>query len=143
MKIDEQLASSPFALVPRFISAQEATELRGLYDDDSLFRSRVVMERHAFGSGEYKYFANPMPPRIQELREELYALLRPIANDWMRRMGKGTEFPKTHQAFLDQCFASEQKRPTALLSSTDRAITTGCIKICTDRSRFRCRRRFT
>jgi uncharacterized protein len=115
MNVAECLATSPFTLARRFVSSREAEQLRSLYDDDALFRSRIVMQRHSFGAGEYKYFANPMPPRIQELREELYALLRPVAQDWMRRMGKPAAFPKTHQAFLDECFASEQKRPTALL----------------------------
>jgi uncharacterized protein len=113
--LEERLRETSFAVVPQFIEAEEARKLRSLYDDDSLFRSRIVMERHAYGRGEYKYFANPLPTAIRALREELYALLQPIANDWMQRMGSKQRFPATHQAFLDECFSSEQKRPTALL----------------------------
>ena len=109
------LNQQPFALLPEFITPEEARALRALYGNDALFRSRVIMEAHAFGSGEYKYFANPLPPRIVELRDELYSALRPIANAWMRAMGYDTVFPQSHQVFLDDCFASEQKRPTALL----------------------------
>lgn len=104
-----------FALVPSFITEDAARELRSLYDRDELFRSRVVMEKHAFGQGEYKYFAQPLPPAIRTLREQLYTALQPIANDWMRVMGSTVAFPQTHQAFLADCFASEQRRPTALL----------------------------
>jgi hypothetical protein len=111
----EQLHHSAFVVIPHFITPDEAIALRDLYSDEVVFRSSVVMQRHAFGCGEYKYFANPLPPRIQTLCEELYHLLHPIANDWMRRMGSGTTFPPTHQEFLHECFASEQKRPTALL----------------------------
>jgi hypothetical protein len=113
--LEGQFQTNPFALIPNFITTDEAIAIRGLYADDTLFRSRVVMERHSFGQGEYKYFANPLPPAIQSLREELYALLQPIANDWMTRMRKRVTFPSTHQLFLDTCFASNQKRPTALL----------------------------
>lgn len=113
--LNSLLANDAFALVPNFIDRTAAIELRNLYANDRLFRSRVVMERHNFGHGEYKYFAQPLPPAIQSLRVRLYAMLRPIANDWMRRLGNDVTYPATHQAFLDECFAAEQTRPTALL----------------------------
>jgi uncharacterized protein len=109
------LEETGFALVPSFIDEATATALRALYPDDRLFRSRVVMERHAFGRGEYKYFAEPLPPRIQALREQLYRELVPVANTWMRTLGMQTSFPTSHQQFLDTCFEAGQKRPTALL----------------------------
>jgi hypothetical protein len=110
-----KVGSEGFTLVPGFIARDDAERLRELYGDDSLFRSRVVMERHNFGRGEYKYFAQPLPHIVQSLREELYHELVPIANDWMRAFGSNVTFPASHQEFLDVCFASEQKRPTALL----------------------------
>lgn len=114
-EIEGELLQNGFALIRSAIEAKEAGTLRELYDDDALFRSRVVMERHSFGKGEYKYFANPLPPRVQALRESLYDQLLPIANEWNRRLGRAVTFPSTHQAFLHDCVAGEQSRPTALL----------------------------
>jgi len=111
----DDLSKTGFALVRGFSDARTAQALRSLYDDDALFRKRIVMERHAYGRGEYKYFANPLPPAVQSLRENLYASLVPIANDWMRELKSDVRFPATHQQFLHDCFESEQKRPTALL----------------------------
>ncbi len=104
-----------FALVPGYLMPSESVAIRDLYGDDSLFRSRVVMERHSFGRGEYQYFANPLPPKVRELRETLYAALAPIANAWMQNLGSEKRFPLTHQAFLDDCLANDQTKPTALL----------------------------
>jgi uncharacterized protein len=111
----EELLQNGFALIRSAIEPSEATLLRALYDDDSIFRSRIVMERHSFGKGEYKYFAKPLPARIQTLREGLYEKLVPVANEWMRRLGRKTSFPPTLQIFLQECLAGEQSRPTALL----------------------------
>jgi uncharacterized protein len=113
--IAEEVLRSGFALISGALDASESVSLRRLYDDDALFRSRVVMERHSFGQGEYKYFANPLPPRIQTLREGLYEQLLPVANEWMHRLGRAVTFPSTHVAFLHDCLAGEQSRPTALL----------------------------
>lgn len=111
----EELLENGFALIRGAVDGSAAVSLRALYDDDSLFRSRVVMERHSFGKGEYKYFAHPLPSRIQGLREGLYAQLLPTAGEWLRRLGRTPAFPPTHQAFLHECLAGEQSRPTALL----------------------------
>ncbi|HTA38749.1 MAG TPA: 2OG-Fe(II) oxygenase [Candidatus Acidoferrales bacterium] len=111
----DELRESGFTLVRGHADAAAAEELRALYDDDALFRKRIVMERHAYGRGEYKYFANPLPARVQALRERLYAALVPLANEWMRDLKSDVTFPATHQQFLHDCFESEQKRPTALL----------------------------
>lgn len=111
----EELDARGFALVPGFLAPERCVALRSLYDDRSRFRSRVVMERHAFGRGEYQYFAHPLPDEVRELRERLYAALAPVANDWMDRLGNERRFPAAHQAFLDECFASDQTKPTALL----------------------------
>jgi uncharacterized protein len=113
--MEADLRETGFALVRGYSDAAAAEELRSLYDDDALFRRSIVMERHAYGRGEYKYFANPLPARVQALREQLYASLVPIANEWMRELKSDVTFPSTHQQFLHDCFESEQKRPTALL----------------------------
>lgn len=110
-----ELLAGGFALVHGAIDEHEAGALRALYDDDSLFRSRIVMERHSFGKGEYKYFGHPLPAAVQTLRETLYEGLLPAAQEWMRRLGRAVAFPSTHQAFLHECLAGEQTRPTALL----------------------------
>ncbi|MBV8197425.1 MAG: 2OG-Fe(II) oxygenase [Candidatus Eremiobacteraeota bacterium] len=114
-RVSQELLANGFALIRCAIDPAEARTLRALYDRDSLFRSRIVMERHSFGRGEYKYFADPVPPRVAQLRAELYEELLPVANEWMLRLGKTLEFPPTHQAFLHECLAGEQSRPTALL----------------------------
>lgn len=113
--VEQQLLDTGFALIPGAIDTNEATSLRALYADDRLFRSRIVMERHSFGKGEYKYFAHPLPARLQTLREDLYAQLMPIANKWMQRLGRRVQFPVAHQEFLNECLADDQSRPTVLL----------------------------
>lgn len=104
-----------WALLPGLLDAGECAALARLYDDDARFRSRVVMARHGFGRGEYKYFARPLPPLVAELREGLYPRLAPLANQWQAALGAGTAFPATHAAFLAQCHAAGQARPTPLL----------------------------
>lgn len=88
--------------------------LANAYADDALFRSRIVMARHGFGSGEYKYFAAPLPALIAALRRELYAGLVPVANDWAARLGREA-YPADLDAFLARCHAAGQHRPTPLL----------------------------
>jgi hypothetical protein len=73
------------------------------------------MKRHGFGEGEYKYYANPLPEIIASLREAFYPRLAPIANEWHRRMGIDRRFPESLRAFLDECHADGQARPTPLL----------------------------
>lgn len=113
--VTDRLERDGFALLPEFISADAAARLCGLYDRDALFRSRVVMERHAFGRGEYKYFAHPVPAQICKLREQLYGALVTVANAWMRELRQDVAFPPTHAEFLHSCFEAEQTKPTALL----------------------------
>ncbi|WP_432283838.1 2OG-Fe(II) oxygenase [Aminobacter sp. BA135] len=89
--------------------------LRALYDRDAQFRSRVVMQRHGFGAGEYKYFANPLPEVISGLRHGFYERLAPFANGWNERMGLVRRYPPEFDAFLAECHADGQTRPTPLL----------------------------
>jgi hypothetical protein len=89
--------------------------LAGLYDQDALFRKRIVMEKHGYGQGEYKYFAYPLPPIVAELRTTLYPPLATVANRWRLALGQDGRFPATLDAYLDRCHAAGQTRPTPLL----------------------------
>ena len=86
-----------------------------LYGDDSRFRSRVVMARHGFGSGEYKYFSYPLPPLVEGLRTALYPHLAPIANAWNERMGLDDALSGKARDFLALCHVTVRSRPTPLL----------------------------
>ena len=103
------------AVLRGLLPADECRALAALYPDDGHFRSRVVMARHGFGRGEYKYFAYPLPPVIAELRPALYAQLRDLANRWNEAMGIDIRYPPSHDAFLKRCHAAGQTRPTPLL----------------------------
>jgi hypothetical protein len=103
------------AVMGAMLSIQECVRLKESYATEKLFRSRVVMERHNFGRGEYKYFAYPLPELIAELRTSLYPQLSIIANRWNKELGIGVRFPEGHAAFLDRCHKAGQTRPTPLL----------------------------
>jgi hypothetical protein len=103
------------AMLSGLLSADECGALAALYDDDARFRSRIVMSRHGFGRGEYKYFAYPLPEPIASLRPALYPPLRQIANRWNEAMDIGTCYPDNHAAFLKRCHDAGQTRPTPLL----------------------------
>ena len=89
--------------------------LAALYDDDARFRSRVIMQRHNYGRGEYKYLAYPLPDPVAALRASLYPPLAAIANEWRATLGEAGRFPPTLEAFLAECHAAGQTRPTPLL----------------------------
>jgi hypothetical protein len=93
----------------------ECTTLTATYTRDELFRSRVVMARHGFGRGEYKYFAYPLPAAIAELRTALYPPLAETANRWNEAMGTAVRYPRDHDAFLKRCREAGQAKPTPLL----------------------------
>jgi hypothetical protein len=114
-QLAEQLDEQGYALTPPLLSPVECDELIRLYADGNAFRSRVVMERHNFGRGEYQYFAAPLAPLVAELRESFYPPLAAIANRWMERMGKAERFPATLAEFLAICHRHQQTRPTPLL----------------------------
>ena len=108
------LNAQGWALLPKLIDASAAARLRGLYDKE-IFRSHVIMARHGFGRGEYKYFSYPLPDPIARLRPALYAHLAPIASRWAGMRDDETRYPERHQDFLDRCHQAGQRRPTPLL----------------------------
>jgi len=104
-----------WATIERFLGADECRAIAGLYDDDTAFRSRVVMARHGFGRGEYQYFRYPLPDIIADLRAALYPRLAPIANRWNEAMHIEVRYPQQHSEFLERCHEAGQPRPTPLL----------------------------
>ncbi|WP_083294565.1 2OG-Fe(II) oxygenase [Burkholderia plantarii] len=113
--IREALGRDGVAVVKRLLDPEACDALIAAYDDEARYRSRIVMARHGFGSGEYRYYAYPLPPGLAALRRELYAPLAPIANDWNRAMGIGTRYPADHDAFVRRCNEAGQLRPTPLI----------------------------
>lgn len=114
-RVAEDLSARGSAVIEGVVSPKECRALAALYPDDTHFRSRVVMRRHGFGEGEYKYFAYPLPPLIAGLRTALYAKLAPVANEWNARMAIATRYPDKHAEFLKRCHDAGQTRPTPLL----------------------------
>ena len=101
------------------LDAAACADLAASYDREEGFRSRIVMARHGFGRGEYKYFANPLPDPVAALRAGFWPHLAPIANRWNEAMGLAPRFPARHEEFLDRCHAAGQTRPTPLLLRYD------------------------
>jgi hypothetical protein len=103
------------AILPGLLDETRCRSVASLYERDTHFRSRVIMARHGFGRGEYKYFATPLPTIVQALRNTLYPRLVPIANRWHAQLGIDARFPDRHADFLDRCHRAGQTRPTPLL----------------------------
>ena len=114
-QIGKNLDEQGSALLQGVLSARECESLAALYPRESIFRSRVVMARHGFGRGEYKYFSYPLPNLIQGLRIALYRRLAPVANRWNSAMGIEVRYPEDHQEFVRRCHDAGQVRPTPLL----------------------------
>jgi len=113
--IGSDLDSHGCAVLPALLTPDECAELARGYADDERFRSRVVMSRHGFGRGEYKYFAYPLPEPVASLRTALYPPLASVANRWHAAMGIEARYPAEHAAFLERCREAGQARPTPLL----------------------------
>jgi len=112
---ESNLDAQGCAVLKGLFTPHECRALAALFPDDKYFRSRVMMSRHGFGRGEYKYFAYPLPDLIAELRSLLYARLVGIANRWNEAMGNAIRYPARHDAFLKRCHDANQTRPTPLL----------------------------
>jgi hypothetical protein len=113
--VEQSLYANGNALLPGLLTPAQCGELAAMYEQDEHFRTRIVMARHGFGLGEYKYFAYPLPNLLAQLREALYSRLAPIANHWNGLMGMDVRYPETLPAFLDRCHAAGQIRPTPLI----------------------------
>lgn len=113
--IADRLDREGYAVISGLLDAETCRRLASQYDDAHRFRSRVVMARHGFGRGEYQYFDNPLPPAIGALRTALYPPLRQIANRWNDMLSIDDRYPETHAAYLAQCHAAGQTKPTPLL----------------------------
>src|SRR5436305_7827024 len=109
-KVSAELDERGSAVVERLFSPKQCRALAALYAKDDLFRSRVVMARHGFGRGEYKYFGYPLPELVAAQRTALYPRLAEIANRWNATMGIEARFPPDHKAYLKRCHAAGQRR---------------------------------
>ena len=114
-RVSAELDAQGAATIEQLLTRDECDGLVALYAQDAAFRSRVVMARHGFGRGEYKYFAYPLPSLIAGLRTRLYERLVPIANRWATALGSALQYPDDHAEFLARCHAAGQLRPTPLL----------------------------
>ena len=103
------------AMIDKLLTPDECRKLSAAYPEDKPFRSRIIMSRHGFGRGEYKYFAYPLPPLVANLRDALYAPLAQIANRWNEALGETPRYPQEHAAFVERCHKAGQRRPTPLL----------------------------
>ena len=114
-RIGDDLAAFGCATFGPVLTPEQCEALAALYPQEQPFRSRIVMARHGFGRGEYKYFAYPLPDVVAILRAELYPALAVIANHWNQELGVDVVFPPTHGAYLKRCKAAGQSKPTPLL----------------------------
>jgi len=114
-RIERELDAFGCAVAPKLLTAEECRSVATLYAEDARFRSRIVMVKHGFGRGEYKYFADPLPELIVALRRSLYRRLAPVADRWNAAMGIAVSYPAEHEAFRARCHQAGQTRPTPLL----------------------------
>lgn len=113
--IERSLDDHGNAVLPSLLSVKQCKDLSALYPHEEGYRSRIVMARHGFGRGEYKYFAYPLPPLLDQLRHELYPRLAPIANRWNHQLHIDARYPDELDAFLERCHRAGQTRPTPLI----------------------------
>jgi hypothetical protein len=114
-QVSEDLDAEGNAIINAILSAEECDTIRALYQEKQNFRSHIVMERHGFGRGEYRYFSYPLPDLIASLRTSVYPHLVPIANRWNEAMRIDVRYPATHAAFIQRCHQAGQDKPTPLL----------------------------
>jgi len=102
-------------MLPGLVSATDCDRIAASYDQDDIFRSTVVMARHGFGRGEYRYFSYPLPRLVERMRTALYPPLARLANGWQERLGQRLRFPDDHADYIARCHKNGQRRPTPLL----------------------------
>ena len=113
--VSDELDNRGYADLGPLLSDNDIGALTAMYQQKEPFRSHIIMRRHGFGEGEYKYFAYPLPKSVLSLRQQLYSILAPIANHWQECTGAEQRFPKTHKQMLARCHAGGQTRPTPLM----------------------------
>lgn len=114
-EIRQSLDARGFVHIPAMFTEDECNSIANLYDQEALFRSTINMQRYRFGLGEYKYFSYPLPQLIQSVRERLYPVLVPVANEWMEKSGSEIRYPDDLEEFIALCHAHGQLRPTPLI----------------------------
>jgi hypothetical protein len=114
-KLQAALDEDGYAVTGPLLTEAECTSLSAGFDADATFRNRVVMARHGYGQGEYRYYAYPLPELIGSLRTALYTGLAVVANRWEAALGRPPVFPADHAGYLEHCHAAGQTRPTPLL----------------------------
>jgi hypothetical protein len=114
-QVEAELDGYGGAVLKDLLTPEECDAIAAMYSDDAKFRSRVVMTRHGFGRGEYKYFRYPLPDLVEQLRASMYSRLAPIANRWNEALRIDVRYPETHAEFLERCHKAGQRRPTPLL----------------------------
>ena len=114
-RIYRDLDAEGNAVIKDLLTSVECDEVRNLYQDENIFRSQIVMERHGFGRGEYRYFRYPLPELITTLRKSLYPHLVSIANRWNEAMGLNVRYPATHAEYIKRCHEAGQTKPTPLI----------------------------
>ena len=113
---EESLSACGYAVTDPILSSEECASIVSLYNQPARFRSHVIMERHRFGVGDYKYFANPLPDLVENIRTAAYPHLAKVANEWAKAFGdKKPPFPADHAAFLKLCHKAGQTKPTPLM----------------------------
>lgn len=114
-RVSEALNSRGYANLGPLLASKDIAALKALYPQKEPFRSHIIMRRHGYGEGEYKYFSNPLPKPVASLRKELYSSLAPIANEWQEKIGADIRYPDMHKDMLGRCHADGQTRPTPLM----------------------------
>lgn len=112
--LGSRLDGDGYAMTPPLLTPEQCAEVVEMFDDDARFRSTVIMARHAYGEGSYRYFADPLPPLVQTLRQRCYPHLAAIANRWAQRLGE-RPFPDTLDGLVEECAALGQYKPTPLV----------------------------
>jgi uncharacterized protein len=123
-------------IVKSVLTREECRSIAAMYERDDIFRSTIVMARHGFGRGEYKYWSYPLPEIVAGLRTALYPPLAAVANRWNQSMKIDVRYPETHEEYLERCHAASQTRPTPSCSVTMKATGMRCIRMSTARMSF-------
>ncbi|KUY30298.1 prolyl 4-hydroxylase subunit alpha [Elizabethkingia ursingii] len=114
-EITENMHQNGYTVIPGFLEDEECERLKTDYEKAGLYRKRVIMERHRFGLGEYKYYDYPLPDIIQNIRTHIYPHQAPIANTWFKALQIDKQFSLSHNLLLDECHTNEQKKATPLI----------------------------